>query len=140
MKDVSSALRTAIIAKLRNNVTVDGVVIPIRAKVNATSASNYIYFPTQNTDNNSAKGYFSTDQTIEIECVYRNNDGNSSGLDSMVNQVMQLIVKHNQIDMPQPNGFGMIDFNFISKTELTDIDDVGYIFRAVLRFEALTDE
>lgn len=141
MKDITTAIRTAIVARLRNNVTVNGIVIPVRARVQSNpSEHNYIYIPTQNSRNASSKNYSSTDQTVNIECVYRNNDGNDSGMQSMTNQVMQLLTSFDQTNMPQPVGFGLVDFEFVSKNDLTDIDGVGYIFRSVLTFEALVDE
>lgn len=141
MKDVTSAIRTAVIAKLRNNVMVDGEIVRVVARVApSTNNGKYIYFPTQDSDNASAKQFFSTDHTMTIECVYRNDDGNNSGLELMVNQVLQLLGVHNQVDMPQPIGFHLVDFVFVRKNELIDIDGVGYVFRSILTFEAIIDE
>lgn len=139
MKDVTTAIRTAIVSTLRNKVSYNGVNIPVRARVQNTNDSNYIYIPTQNSRNASSKSCFATDQTITIECVYRNNDGVDSGLHSIVNQVMQLLIKHDN-EITLSDGLGLVYFEFVSKNDLTDIDDVGYIFRSVLTFEAYIDE
>ncbi len=143
MKDVTSALRIAVIAKLRNNVSVDGSVVRVLGRtVPPSVGGTYIYLPTLSTDNESAKQYFSTDNTLTVECVYRNisDEYNSSGLDIMVDKVLQLLARQFQIDMPQPTGFGLVDFGYVSKNELVDYDGVGVFYRAVLTFEALIDE
>lgn len=139
MKDVTLAIRTAIVSKLRNKVSYQGVTIPVRARVQNTNDSNYIYIPTQNSTNTSSKSCFATDQTITIECVYRDNDGVDSGLHSIVNQVMQLLITHDN-EMILSDGLGLVSFEFVSKNDLTDIDGVGYIFRSVLTFQAFIDE
>lgn len=138
MKDVTTAIRTAIVSKLRNMVSYQGVTIPVRGRVQNTNESNYIYIPTQNTRNASSKNYFATDQTITVECVYRNDDGVDSGLHSIVNQVMAILVTYDN-EMILSDGLGLVTFEFVSKNDLTDIDDIGYVFRSVLTFEAYID-
>lgn len=143
MIDVTSRLRTAIIGKLRNNVRVDGSAVRVFGRIaSTTSDGTYIYLPTLESRNGSGKQFFSTDSTVTVECVYRNvnDDLNSSGLDIMVYQVKGLLAVKSQSDMPQPDGLGMVDFEFVSKTELIDLDDLGPIYRAVLTFEAIIDE
>lgn len=142
MIDVNNAIRTAVVQKLRNNVTLEGTVVRVYARVApVSSGGNYIYVPMQSSENDSAKQYFSTDNTMDIECVYRSVDGtNINPLDSMVGQVLNILAVKNQSDMPQPVGLGLTDFRFVRKTELIDYDGTYTILRAILTFEALIDE
>ena len=143
MIDVDYELRVAVIAKLQGNVTWAGSPVPVRGEfVNTDLPTPYIYIPTQSMQNDSAKQYFATDNNINIEIVTRSETGLElpAQLDNISNQVMQLLAVKNQIDMPQPDGLGMVDFQFVSSQRLRDFDDVYRYLRKVLIFNALIDE
>ena len=143
MIDVDYKLRVAVIAKLQGNVTWSGSPVPVRGEfVNTNLRHPYIYIPTQSMQNDSAKQYFATDNTINIEVVTRSETGLDlpAQLDDISNQVMQLLSVKNQSDMPQPDGLGMVDFTFESSQRLRDFDDVYRYLRKVLIFTALIDE
>ena len=143
MIDVDYELRVAVIAKLQGNVTWGGQPVPVRGEfVNSDLTHPYIYIPTQSMRNDSAKQYFSTDNTINIEVVTRSETGLDlpAQLDDISNQVMQLLSVKGQADMPQPDGLGMVDFQFVSSQRLRDFDDVYRYLRKVLIFNALIDE
>lgn len=142
MKDITLPLRVAIVAKLRNNVSLSGNAVKVYGRTVPSNASGtYIYIPTQNSRNGSAKGYFSTEQTVNIEIVYRDTDGaNSDPLDIMTNQVLEIMAVSYPIDMPQPSGFGIVDFEFRSSNTLDDFDGVNWVYRRILTFEAIVDE
>lgn len=143
MEDVDYELRVAVIAKLQGNVTWQGQSVPVRGEfVNATLSHPYIYIPTQSMQNDSAKQYFATDNTINIEVVTRSETGLDlpAQLDNISNQVMQLLAVKNQVDMPQPAGLGMVDFQFQSSQRLRDFDETYRYLRKILIFNALVDE
>lgn len=142
MKDVTGAIRTAVVSKLRNNITLDGSAVKIYARVAPVGNSgNYIYIPRQSSTNDSSKQYFSTEHSMDIEVVHRSEDGTYvNPLEVMVNQVMQILDVKFQKDMPQPIGFGLVDFVFVRRNELIDYDGTYTIMRVVLTFEAIIDE
>ena len=143
MQDVDYKLRVAVIAKLQGQVTWQGQDVPVRGEfVNTTLTHPYIYIPTQSMLNDSAKQYFATDNTINIEIVTRSETGLDlpAQLDNISNQVMQLLAVKNKVDMPQPDGLGMVDFQFVSSTRLRAFDSVYRYLRKVLIFNALVDE
>lgn len=143
MIDVDYKLRVAVIAKLQGAVTWQGQPVPVRGEfVNASLGHPYIYIPTQLMRNDSAKDYFSSDNTINIEVVTRSETGLDlpAQCDNISNQVMQILAVKDQIDMPQPDGLGMVDFEFESSQRLRDYDGVFSYLRKVLIFNALIDE
>src|SRR5690606_5251892 len=127
MIDVDYELRVAVIAKLQGNVTWQGQPVPVRGEfVNSDLTHPYIYIPTQSMLNDSAKQYLSTDNNINVEIVTRSETGLDlpAQLDNISKQVMTLLAVKDQIDMPQPDGLGMVDFQFVSSQRLRDFDDV----------------
>lgn len=143
MEDVDYELRVAVIAKLQGNVTWQGQPVPVRGEfVNSSLPHPYIYIPTQSMSNDSAKQYFASDNNINIEVVTRSETGLDlpAQLDNISNQVMQLLAVKDQIDMPQPDGLGMVDFQFVSSQRLRDYDWVYMYLRKILIFNALVDE
>lgn len=143
MIDVDYELRVAVIAKLQGNVTWSGSAVPVRGEfVNSSLPHPYIYIPTQSMSNDSAKQYFASDNNINIEVVTRSETGLDlpAQLDSISKQVMQLLAVKDQIDMPQPDGLGMVDFQFVSSQRLRDYDGVYMYLRKILIFNALVDE
>lgn len=143
MIDVDYELRVAVIGKLQGNVTWEGQVVPVRGEfVNSSLPHPYIYIPTQSMSNDSAKQYFATDNNINIEVVTRSETGLDlpAQLDNINKQVMQLLAVKDQIDMPQPSGLGMVDFEFVSSQRLRDYDGVYMYLRKILIFNALVDE
>lgn len=143
MIDVDYELRVAVIGKLQGNVTWGGQPVPVRGEfVNSSLPHPYIYIPTQSMSNDSAKQYFATDNNINIEVVTRSETGLDlpAQLDSISNQVMQLLAVKDQADMPQPDGLGMVDFQFVSSQRLRDYDGVFMYLRKILIFNALVDE
>lgn len=143
MIDVDYELRVAVIAKLQGNVTWQGQPVPVRGEfVNTDLPHPYIYIPSQSMQNDSAKQYFATDNTIHVEIVTRSETGLDlpAQLDNISKQVMALLAVKDQIDMPQPSGFGMVDFEFVSSQRLRDYDGVYMYLRKILIFNALVDE
>lgn len=143
MIDVDYELRVAVIGKLQGSVTWDGQPVPVRGEfVNSSLPHPYIYIPTQSMSNDSAKQYFATDNNINIEVVTRSETGLDlpAQLDNISKQVMQLLAVKDQIDMPQPMGLGMVDFQFVSSQRLRDYDGVYMYLRKILIFNALVDE
>lgn len=143
MIDVDYELRVAVIAKLQGNVTWDGQPVPVRGEfVNTTLPHPYIYIPTQSMSNDSAKQYFATDNSINVEIVTRSKDGLDlpAQLDNISKQVMAILAVKDQIDMPQPDGLDMVDFQFVSSQRLRDYDGVFRYLRKILIFNALVDE
>lgn len=143
MIDVDYELRVAVIAKLQGNVTWEGQAVPVRGEfVNSSLPHPYIYIPTQSMQNDSAKQYFASDNNINIEIVTRSETGLDlpAQVDNISNQVMQLLAVKDQIDMPQPAGLGMVDFQFVSSQRLRDYDGVYMYLRKILIFNALVDE
>lgn len=143
MQDVDYELRVAVIAKLQGNVTWQGQAVPVRGEfVNTDLPTPYIYIPSQSMQNDSAKQYFATDNTINVEIVTRSETGLDlpAQLDDISNQVMQLLSVKDQADMPQPAGLGMVDFQFVSSQRLRDYDGVYMYLRKILIFNALVDE
>src|SRR5690606_2405782 len=128
-------LRVAVIAKLQGNVTWQGQPVPVRGEfVNTDITHPYIYIPTQSMRNDSAKQYFASDNTINIEVVTRSETGLDlpAQLDNISKQVMSILAVKDQIDRPQPDGLGMVDFQFVSSQRLRDFDDVYRYLRKIL--------
>lgn len=143
MIDVDYELRVAVIGKLQGGVTWEGKAVPVRGEfVNSSLPHPYIYIPSQSMSNDSAKQYFASDNNINIEVVTRSETGLDlpAQLDNISNQVMQLLAVKDQIDMPQPSGLGMVDFQFVSSQRLRDHDGVYMYLRKILIFNALVDE
>ena len=143
MIDVDYELRVAVIAKLQGNVTWQGQDVPVRGEfVNSSLPHPYIYIPTQSMSNDSAKQYFASDNNINIEIVTRSETGLDlpAQLDNISNQVMSILSVKDQVDMPQPSGLGMVDFQFVSSQRLRDYDGVYMYLRKILIFNSLVDE
>ncbi|MCY4781708.1 hypothetical protein ORI89_18805 [Sphingobacterium sp. UT-1RO-CII-1] len=142
MKDVTRAVRTAVVSKLRDKVTLDGNIVKVYGTIAPVSnAGTYIYTPMQSSADGSAKDYFSTDHAIDVEVVYCSEDGTDSNpLDDMVEQVMDILAVKHQIDMPQTEGVTMVDFEFVRSTSLIDYGGTYTILRRVLSFNCIVDE
>lgn len=143
MKEVALIARTAYVQALKNKVTLNGKLVPVYAKmIPSDVAYPYIYIPTQRSQNNSAKNYFSTDHTINVEAVVRSASGNNSNeLDLLSGQVKEILAKMHHIDMPQlTGGLWNVDTTFEDDNELTDYDSAGVVFRRIMTFSNIIDE
>lgn len=142
MKDVTLEVRTAVVQKLQGEILYNGQPVPVRGgRVNTTIIPPYIYVPTQSSLSNSGKDYFSTDHTVTVEVVFRSETGTEQNVvDDLANQVCEVLAPMRQIDMPQPETLGMVDFTLTSINQLVDYDDTYTYLRKILVFETLVDE
>jgi hypothetical protein len=140
MKNKNAEIRTVTLSKLLGKIKIGTTVLKGYAKFPAVSnTGTYYYIPTQSRDNASSKQYFSSDNTLHIEIVYRSVDGTDFNvLDDIEDQVMQILVVKNMVDMPQIEG--IVDFDYLGSEDLTDHDGTYVILRRVLRFEVSVDE
>lgn len=140
MKTVDYKVRVGIVNKLRGNVMLNGSAIPVRSRVVTSSTpGTYIYMPRQSSDNGSSKQYFSTDHSIDIEIVHRSVDGAySTEIDSLTNQVLEILAQKDMIDMPDIDG--LVDFEYVRSTQLNDYGATYTILRNILTFELIIDE
>lgn len=138
MREVSLALRSAYVTALRASLTfpVYGKLVP-----NDTSFP-YIYFPTQITNNDSAKDMFSTDHTINVEVVHKTpNTDRTYEVEQICNQIKQIIAPLTHDDMlPLGDGLFLVDTNFENDTELLQYTDTHTIYRKILTFSNIIDE
>ena len=142
MRDPSAALRTAIVQNLQGQILHGGQAVPVWASRVPTHVNPpYIYVPSQQVINDSAKDYFATNSTVTVEVVYRSETGvEQSEVDNLSDQVLQILAAKDQIDMPHPSGFHTVDFTLVSVNQLVDYDDEYTYLRKVLVFDALIDE
>lgn len=142
MKDVSYSLRVAYINKLKGFVKYKGVDVPIYGRrVPDEAQTPYIYIPNQNSVNISGKSCFTTDQSVDVEIVWRSETGMEQNvLEDLSNQVMQLIAKMKLEDQPTPAGFLNMHTRFERSNELTDYDGAFTYLRKILTFSNMIYE
>ncbi|WP_343321416.1 hypothetical protein [Sphingobacterium multivorum] len=140
MKNKNAEIRTATLSKLLGKIKLGGVALKGYAKIPPVSNSGtYYYIPTQRRDNASSKQYFSTDNTLHVEIVYRSVDGTDFNvLDDLEDQVLQILVVKNMVEMPQI--IGLVDFDYTGSEDLTDHDGTYTILRRILMFDVSVDE
>lgn len=142
MKDVSLSVRTAYIAKLKGFVKYNGVSVEIYGKrVPDNAKLPYIYFPNQNSSNDSSKTCFCTNHTVNVEVVWRSDTGMEQNiLEDLSNQIMTLIATMKVEDNPQPVGFINVGTSFDSSNELIDYDGTFTYLRKILIFNNIIYE
>lgn len=140
MRDNATAVRAAIVSKLRDQVLLESATVPVYAKVVPRNVGPaYVYIPTQFGVNVSNKNFFREDQTVRVEAVYTSFDGlDSYVIDDLADQVKKLLIKHNMSELPAFDG--RVDFEYEGDQDLLDIDGTNYIFRRVMTFKAYVDE
>lgn len=142
MKEVSNALRIGYISKLNGNVILSGSPVPVYGRVVPASLEPpYIYFPSQSQSDASPKDRFMSENTVNIEAVVKSIDGgNFHELESICNQVKQLVCSFDAKDWPQASGFGTVNSWFVDDNEITDWVDGKWVFRKVMRFENTVEQ
>lgn len=142
MKDVTSSVRTAYIAKLNGNVLYNAVPVKVYGRRVPTNATiPYIYIPSQSSINDSTKTCFTTNHNVDVEVVWRSETGMEQNiLDDLSNQVQVILAPKLVPDCPQPVGFVNVGTKFERSTELTDYDGTYTYLRKILTFSNIIYE
>lgn len=138
MREVSLALRTAYVTALRASLSVSvyGKMVP------KDVTFPYVYFPTQLSNNDSAKDMFTTDHSINIEVVHKTAyTDRAFEVEQICNQIKEIIAPLTHDEMiVLGDGLFLVDTNFESDTELLQYTDTHTIYRKILTFTNIIDE
>jgi len=129
-------VRKAIIAKLNNNITIDGSIVPIYGRVPTDASYPFIrVYSLSNDETDQNQTSFTTETITRIECVTRfaSDDGGELDSNLMVSKCLELLRTRsaNYIDL-SANGFNVYtSVNEGVKYLQDDLSDFTY-FRAII--------
>jgi hypothetical protein len=129
-------VRKAIIAKLNNNITIDGSIVPIYGRVPTNASYPFIrVYSLSNDETDQNQTSFTTETITRVECVTRfaSDDGGELDSNLMVSKCLELLRTRsaNYIDL-SANGFNVYtSVNEGVKYLQDDLSDFTY-FRAII--------
>ena len=129
-------VRKAIIAKLNNNITIDGSIVPIYGRVPTDASYPFIrVYSLSNDETDQNQTSFTTETITRVECVTRfaSDDGGELDSNIMVSKCLELLRTRsaNYIDL-SANGFNVYtSVNEGVKYLQDDLSDFTY-FRAII--------
>lgn len=129
-------VRKAIIAKLNDNITIDGSIVPIYGRVPTNASYPFIrVYSLSNDETDQNQTSFTTETITRVECVTRfsSDDGGELHSNLMVSKCLELLRTRsaNYIDL-SANGFNVYtSVNEGVKYLQDDLSDFTY-FRAII--------
>jgi hypothetical protein len=138
LKDPAYELTKAYYTALKNNITVDGSIIPVSSVDDTNTGGHRIIIRENSVIENSVKDNFMTDVTQSVEVITEfGKRGTKKKSYDIANLVMQKIQTGTGLSM---TGFEIIVTELDNAIDLEELDDGKKIFRRILRFRHEIDQ